>query len=317
MNNQPYYPDLIGASDAMLKIFRKMEQVSVLDVPVLLSGESGTGKDLIARQIHLLSDKRTGPFIPVNMGAISPELIESELFGHEKGAFTGAGKLHKGKFELANDGTLFLDEITTTEQKVQVSLLRVMESMQFQRVGGSKFISTNTRVISATNENILQCVEQGSFREDLFYRLNVFPITVPPLRERGEDILLLAENFLKQYSEEFNKKPIRFSQDSKKFMMKYPWPGNVRELENAVIRALIMTSGEEIPKKYFPKRRRDKNAMEFSIEIGTSLEDTERKLILETLKHTDGNKLKAAKMLRISRKSLYNKIDNYNLNPIS
>jgi DNA-binding NtrC family response regulator len=316
METTERFGNILGTCDAMREVYEQIKRVCTLEIPVLITGESGTGKDMVAQSIHVNSPRNTGPFMPVNMGAISPELIESELFGHEKGAFTSANKTQLGKFELGRDGTLFLDEITSMEPKVQVSLLRVLESHQFQRVGGSNFITTNTRIVSATNENIHKAVEKGVFREDLFYRLSVFPIHMPPLRERKGDILLLADNFLQRYSEEFNKKAKSFTSKAKDRLLKYSWPGNVRELENAIIKALIMTNDEEITEKYLPKRRNGKkHSLSFTIEVGASIEETEKKLIQTTLEHTGENKTKTAKMLEISRKALYNKMHYYDLVP--
>lgn len=308
-------PVIIGKSEPMSHVFEAVDKVSQVDVPVLITGESGTGKDLVAQIIHIKSGRTDHPFVPVNMGALSPELVESELFGHERGAFTGATKRKIGKFELAKSGTLFLDEITTMEQKVQVSLLRVLETKKFQRVGGSSFVATDARIIAATNQNILETIQEQKFREDLFYRLNVFNIPIPPLRDRGEDVMLLAEEFLERYSIEFGKNVSSFSKQAVQQIISYPWPGNVRELENAVIKAVIMTNGSKITPRYLPKKRKKRAKLPetMKIDIGSTIEDVERKLLEQTITHFSGNKSESAKALGISRKALYNKLHYYEL----
>lgn len=308
-------PVIIGKSEPMSHVFEAVDKVSQVEVPVLITGESGTGKDLVAQIIHIKSGRIDHPFVPVNMGALSPDLVESELFGHERGAFTGATKRKIGKFELAKSGTLFLDEITTMEQKVQVSLLRVLETKKFQRVGGSSFVATDARIIAATNQNILETVQEQKFREDLFYRLNVFNISIPPLRDRGEDIMLLAEEFLHRYSNEFGKNVTSFSNQAVQQIMSYQWPGNVRELENSVIKAVIMTNGNKITGRYLPKKRKKRAKLPetMKIEIGATIEDVERKLLKQTITHFQGNKTESAKALGISRKALYNKLHYYEL----
>jgi DNA-binding NtrC family response regulator len=310
------YGNIIGASDTMRTVYDQIERVSGLDIPVLIRGESGTGKELVAQTIHRNSRRKGGPFVPINMGALSPELIESELFGHEAGAFTGASKIKKGKFELSKNGTIFLDEITTMEPKLQVSLLRIIESNRFQRVGGSKFLSTDSRIISATNDDIERAISNSTFREDLYYRLNVFAINLPPLRDRREDIPLLAEFFLKRYSEEFGRDGVTLSSRAVECLMNYPWPGNVRELENALIKALIMTNSGEISKEYLPRDGNEDEISSFTIEVGTTMREAEKRLLLETLQHEGGNKSQTAKVLQISRKALYNKMVSYELEPL-
>ena len=301
---------IIGACEAMCEIYEQIERISGLEIPVLITGESGTGKELVAQTIHGYSKRHEGPFIPLNMGAISPDLVESELFGHEKGSFTGANALKQGKFELGKNGSIFLDEITTMEPKVQVSLLRVIESNQFQRIGGSQFIRTNSRIISATNDDIFGAIKQGTFREDLFYRLNVFSINLPPLRERKEDILLLAEFFLKKYSDEFVKSITSFTPKAEDYLLEHQWPGNVRELENAIIKALIMShDSKQLTEAYLPKKANGNGGgSSFTIEVGTSFEDMEKRLLKETLFKMKGNKSKTAQVLHIGRKALYNKM---------
>jgi DNA-binding NtrC family response regulator len=308
------FETIIGSCGGMKRVYEEVQRVSELEIPVLITGESGTGKDLVAQTIHRLSKRENGPFVPVNMGAIAQDLIESELFGHERGAFTGAAKRQEGKFEQAKNGTLFLDEVTTMEQKVQVSLLRVLESNMFQRVGGSDFIDTDARIISATNDDVRNAVEKKSFREDLYYRLNVFNIEMPPLRTRNEDILLLAQEFLKKYALEFKKDVRGFTSAAERKIMDYPWPGNVRELENIVVKAVIMSTGDEVDEELIPDERDDsEDSRSLGIEVGITLEEAERQIIGETLKAVFGNKTEAAKMLGISRKALYNKLHHFGL----
>jgi DNA-binding NtrC family response regulator len=308
------FETIIGSCGGMMKVYEEIQRVSELEIPVLITGESGTGKDLVAQTIHRLSKRENGPFVPVNMGAISQDLIESELFGHERGAFTGAAKRQEGKFEQAKNGTLFLDEVTTMEQKVQVSLLRVLESNMFQRVGGSDFIDTDARIISATNDDVRNAVEKKSFREDLYYRLNVFNIEMPPLRTRGEDVLLLAQEFLKKYALEFKKEVHGFTSSAECKIMDYPWPGNVRELENIIVKAVIMSAGNEVDEEFIPDEKNNPEDSRFlGIEVGITLEEVERQIIEETLKTVLGNKTEAAKVLGISRKALYNKLHHFGL----
>jgi DNA-binding NtrC family response regulator len=304
---------IIGESEEMRKVFSEIEQIAPLDVTVLITGESGTGKDLAAQHIHKMSGRRGGPFVAVNTGAIAPELISSELFGHEKGSFTGAMNRKKGKFEIAEGGTLFLDEISTMSANTQISLLRVLESKEYQRVGGERFLHSDVRLIAATNENLPAAIKNKNFRADLYHRLNVFSITLPPLRKRGKDILLLANHFLKQYCEEFGKKPSRLSKDAENILINYLWPGNVRELQNTMIRLAVTAMEEEIGKEDLPDiivdNSTDSNIL--LIEVGSPIEVVERRLIEATLKKVNGKKNEAADILGISRKALYNKIQAY------
>jgi transcriptional regulator with PAS, ATPase and Fis domain len=305
---------IIGNDPAVKYILEQIEKIASLDIAVLFSGESGTGKDLFAQLVHEKSEA-PGPFIPVNTGAIAKELIASELFGHEKGAFTGASYMQKGKFELASNGTLFLDEISTMGMECQISLLRVLETKKIQRVGGSREIPVNTRVIAATNENLEDLIKEGSFREDLYHRLNVFQFQIPPLRERGDDVHILTDYFLEKYSKEFDKKISSVTKEFRKAMGKYHWPGNIRDLENMVMRVCITSPDGNITAdllpRYFIKKNEPKK--EIVIPVGTTLDETEKKLIKETLEYYGGNKKEAAEALKISRKSLYNKMEAYNL----
>jgi len=278
-------------------------------------GESGTGKELVAETVHALSRRADRPLLAVNCGAVAPNLIESELFGHEKGSFTGADRRKAGYFERARGGTLFLDEITEMPAELQVKLLRVLETRRFLRVGGTEPIESDVRIVAATNRDPAEAVEAGDLREDLYYRLNVFPITLPPLRERGEDIELLAQHFLDELNEQEGTQK-RWSQTALEAIRARPWPGNVRELRNAVHRAFILADteiGEDVLTALDPvaeggdTRRGD--ALE--VPVGTEIAAVEKRLILATLEHLDGDKKKAAEMLGISLKTLYNRLNVY------
>ncbi len=250
------FGEILGRSPAMEAVFRQVLQAAATDIPVLLQGETGTGKDLVARAIHRQSARRDQPFIPVNLGALPSELVGSELFGHERGAFTGATERREGKFELGHGGTVFLDEIDTIEERVQVSLLRLIEQKRFFRLGGKKLILADVRLVAATNENLPELVRTGRFREDLFFRLDVFSIFLPPLRERYGDFLLLMENFIQHYSQAQGK-PIRgISPDCVELMESYDWPGNVRELKNVIQRAVLVCDGELLLPQHLPPRFR-------------------------------------------------------------
>lgn len=309
-----FFDKLGGESSAMRKVYELIEQIAGIDLSILITGESGTGKDLVAQSIHKRSPRANGPFVAVNTGAIAKELIASELFGHERGAFTGAADRQRGKFELAGGGTLFLDEVSTMDVNTQVSLLRVLESRQFQRVGGEKYIRCDTRVIAASNEDLRRAVKEGHFREDLFHRLNVFRIELPPLRERDDDVVLLADYFLERYGTEFNRPVDGFEGEAMELLRAYSWPGNVRELENAVMRAAITAQSEKIRPEDLPDIiRKEAGPTKVVLRVGSSLDDAERALIAETVKRVGGNKSEAAKILGISRKALYNKLKEYDL----
>lgn len=302
-------PDnLIGESPEMRKIYELVNTVAGADTTVLINGESGTGKELVAKAIHINSPRKYFPMITVNCGALTETLLESELFGHERGAFTGAQYKRKGKFELADNGTIFLDEIGLVSAKTQIDLLRVIETKQFTRVGGNDLISSNFRVICATNELLEELVKQGKFREDLYYRLNVFSITIPPLRERKDDIVLLAEYFLKKFSDGMNRNIKSISKDAMEFLLNYNWPGNVRELENAIERAVVMRRSGEIKPDDLP----------FNIHANRSDEDEglsliEKKHIVKMLEKYNFNISKVSKVLGIDRVTLYNKMSKYNI----
>jgi len=305
-------PDnLIGESPKMKEVYSLISTVSQTDTTVLILGDSGTGKELVAKAIHLNSKRKYFPMVTVNCGALPESILESELFGHEKGAFTGAHYKRKGKFEMANGGTIFLDEIGTISLKVQIELLRVIETKEFMRVGGSESIKSDFRIIAATNENLQDLVSSGQFREDLFYRLNVFNIYLPPLRERGNDIILLAEYFLNKYSSAMNKKITSFDKEAIKFMKEYYWPGNVRELENAIERAVVVCHKDKITLDDLPFRVLKTVNEEPLTE--RSLEAIEKKHIEKILNDNKWNISKSAEELQIDRVTLYNKIKKYGL----
>ncbi len=311
------FGSIIGGSKSMQAIYRQIERVTRYDIPVLVLGETGTGKDMIAREIHRTSQKPEELYYPVNMGAIPKDLIASTLFGHEKGSFTGATTMQKGIFETANGGTLFLDEIGTMDEEMQVSLLRVLEESKFRRVGGSAFHNCHVRLIAASNADLESAVREGMFREDLYYRLNVFMIHLPPLRERPDDILLLADTFRRRYSEEFGRDIRGFSDDAVRRLLSHDWPGNVRELENMVIRAIIAAEGDFITATDLFDEEMDDQEPDDGIsrvQGGSTLEELEIELIQATLRKVNGRKGEAARMLGISRKGFYNKLKKYNLN---
>ncbi|MCF8378709.1 MAG: sigma-54 dependent transcriptional regulator [Bacteroidales bacterium] len=299
--------DLIGESEALKKVLKEVESVAQSNSSVIITGESGTGKELIARAIHSNSPRKFFPMISVHCGALSESLLESELFGHEKGAFTGASFNRKGRFEMADGGTIFLDEIATISPKMQVELLRVLESKTFVRVGGNKEISSDFRVICATNRELKSMVEKGTFREDLFYRLNVVNIKVPPLRERVEDIPLLANYFIKKYCASMSRDLISIEPAALQHLEKLEFPGNVRELENMIERAIVIGSGKVIKLKDLPM---GKEAISSSIE---SLDELKKKHIGMILNKYNWNISRAAKALNIDRATLYAKIKKFDL----
>lgn len=306
---------LVGASSPMQEIYSQISRVAPTNATVLIVGESGTGKELVARTLHDLSRRRLGPFVALNCGAISPTLIESELFGHERGSFTGADRRHKGVFEQAMRGTLFLDEVTEMPMELQVKLLRVLESGSFVRTGGETPLTVDIRFIAATNRDPEEAIRQGRLREDLYYRLKVFLLQVPRLRERIDDLDLLAAHFLKQISEaEGHEK--KLAPDSTKMLRDYSWPGNVRELKNAVYSAYIMASTDLTPSCFPPEVRNPAQAGPrtdngLHVHVGMTLADAEQRLIVATLSHFDGSKAKTAEVLGISLKTLYNRLQEY------
>lgn len=308
---QMIIPDnLIGESEDMKKIFELINTVAPADTTVLIRGESGTGKELVAKAIHLNSGRKYFPIITVNCGALAESLLESELFGHEKGSFTGANYRRKGKFEMANGGTIFLDEIGAVSPKMQVELLTVIETKKFSRVGGNEVITSDFRVIAATNESLEELVKEGRFREDLYYRLNVFTLFIPPLRERKSDIPVLTEYFLKKFCNMMNKSLKTVSPEAVEFLMKYQWNGNVRELENAVERAVVVSKKDILSIDDFSFLTLKE---EEKTETGITLEEVEKKYIISVLEQTGWNISKAAEILGIDRVTIYNKVNKYGL----
>ncbi|MFC4158415.1 sigma-54 interaction domain-containing protein [Chitinimonas lacunae] len=305
---------LYGASPAMLQVFKLIERVAPSDASVMIVGESGCGKELVAQTIHEMSQRANRPFVALNCGALPANLIEAELFGYEKGAFTGANKTHQGFFERAEGGTLFLDEITEMPLEMQVRLLRVLETGRFNRVGGDREIACDVRVVAATNREPLQAVHDGHLREDVLYRLAVFPIELPPLRERGDDVVLLANRFLEMFNQQYGTDKY-FAPDVEELLAEHRWPGNVRELKNCIQRAYIMAEDEVHIDTLTPLRpapcasSRNANVLEF--EVGVSIEEAERRLIFATLDRFQGNKRRTAQVLGVSLKTLYNRLNEY------
>lgn len=306
-----------GNSKVLNDVFTKIEQVAPEDVTVLIIGESGVGKELVARAIHRLSQRADGPFLPVNMGAMATEIASSEIFGHEKGAFTGASESREGLFTAANDGTLFLDEVGSMDHKTQTALLRILENRVFRKVGGKKTHETNARIIAANDRDLRQDVKEKKFRRDLLYRLEVFTIHVPPLRDRPEDIPILVDGFMKQFNHEMEKEDICHITDAAlDCLLQYRWPGNVRELKNVIQSAmLLITDQNSITPDHLPARLKadDGKARVSGIPPGLSLKDVEKIYITQTLRLTEGNKSAAAKSLGVSRRYLYNKIEEYDI----
>src|SRR6266513_2105252 len=302
---------LVYASAEMRNIARMVEQVAPSTATVLITGESGTGKEVVADAIHAASPRRLKPLIKVSCAALPDTLLESELFGYEKGAFTGANARKEGRFELANGGTLFLDEIGEISPAVQVKLLRVLQDGKFERLGGTRTIDADVRILAATNKDLHKEVEEKRFREDLFYRLNVINIRIPSLRERKEDVQLLAMHFLKLYADKNNKPIEGFAEDAMLALTSYDWPGNVRELENAIERAVVFTNGKQIPLSVLPQGvsafAEARHSLTFK--IGTPLRELERKAIDITLQHTRGDKNMAARLLGIATRTIYRHLE--------
>ncbi|HET8799247.1 MAG TPA: sigma-54 dependent transcriptional regulator [Thermoanaerobaculia bacterium] len=306
---------LVGKSPKMQRLFEELEMVANTDANVFIVGESGSGKEVVANTIHYLSRRRNKPFIAFNCGAISPTLIESEIFGHEKGAFTNAIKRREGYFEMAKGGTVFLDEITEMPIELQVKLLRVLEEGKFRRVGGNEEINIDARIVAASNRDPQKAITDGRMREDLYYRLNVFPIEVPPLRERLEDIPLFSHFFLQKLNETEEKKVEKIEADFIEALQAYEWPGNVRELRNVINRAFIMARTDTLTLDCLPDKlvagRRKRTRDTVTIPLGQPMEEVERIVIEETLTMTDGDRRKTAEILGISYKTLYNKTKKY------
>lgn len=312
------FENFVGDSKPIQKVFELIEKVADTDSTVLITGESGTGKELIAKAIHYNSCRRDNHMVVINCGAIPEELLESELFGHEKGAFTGAHKTRIGRFELANEGTIFLDEIGDMSPNLQVKLLRVLQEQKFERVGSTRTIKVDIRTIAATNKNLISAVNKGAFREDLYYRLNVIPIKVPPLRHRKSDIPLLVDFFLKKFNKEKRKNVSGFSSEAIDALLQYNWRGNVRELENLVERVIILANGDEIGAEDIPESLRGQARTIKSLEVTIppkggipfdhAVEEYEKKLILQALSETDWVTTKAAKLLNMNRTTLIEKM---------
>jgi len=314
VESQQRTSSIIGSSPVIKKVFDLLRKVAPTRASVLITGESGVGKELVADAIHNLSPRRDGPLVKVHCAALAESLLESELFGHEKGSFTGAQARKRGRFELANEGTLFLDEIGEINQNVQIKILRVLQDRKFERVGGETTIETDVRIIAATNRDLKKEIAEGRFREDLYYRLNVVNITVPPLRERRDDIPLLAMSFLREFSQENGKELTGFDSKARQALYAYGWPGNVRELRNCIESAVVMASGPLVTADDLPPGPRSADGeRDVRIPALSSLADAERILIAETLAVMGGNKSKTAEVLGIGRKTLYQKIEEYSI----
>jgi len=315
LDKEGHFGQLWGRSAAMRRVYQQILRVSATAVTVFITGESGTGKEVVAKTVHELSRRRSRPFFAVNCGAISPHLIESEIFGHEKGSFTGADRQHIGFFERTSGGTLFLDEITEMPLDLQVKLLRVLETGTFMRVGSTQVQETDVRILAATNRNPMQAVSSGKLREDLLYRLNVFPIHLPALRERADDIPLIAEHFLDQISQREGEVK-HFAPEALARLAAHSWPGNVRELRNIVYRAYVMANGPTIVDECLPPSAQHAAAVStgapaITVRVGTTLAEIERQVTLATLQHLGRHKEKTAATLGISLKTLYNRLKEY------
>lgn len=309
------FDHMVGESEPMQRLYSLVDMVADSDVTVLLMGESGTGKELVARAIHHKSHRADGPFVTLNCGALPENLFESELFGYEKGAFTGATMNKMGRFELADGGTLLLDEVGELSLKSQVDFLRVLETKEFRRLGGTKIVKVDTRIIAATNRNLEEAVKREDFREDLYYRLNVVPIRLPPLRERGEDIPLLADRFLEEFSAQHHREPKDVSREAMRLLRLYAWPGNIRQLRNLIERMVVTVKDPLLQPEHLPEEiqasREDARTMVVS--LGSSLKEIEREAIRRTLAEVTNHREKAAKLLGISLRALQYKIKEYGI----
>lgn len=307
---------IIGSSKKMQDVLDIVNRVARTNATVLVLGESGTGKEVIANAVHFNSDRKDNPYIKVNCGAIPENLIESELFGYEKGAFTGANTRKIGKFERANKGTIFLDEIGELTLPLQVKLLRVLQQREFERVGGNESINVDIRIIAATNKDLLKMVEKGMFREDLYYRLNVIPIELPPLRERSEDIPQLIDYFINKYTSEVGKKDVKIDSSAKKILCEYSWKGNIRELENIIERMVILCEDNIITQSIIPSEVKNSSILDNNMVLpttGINLEEVEKEFIIQALQRTDYNQTKAAKLLGITRHTLLYRMEKYSI----
>ena len=305
------YGDMFGQSEVMVRIYNIIEAVAPSSASVLIVGESGTGKELVARALHNKSTRAKGPFVALNCGAFPREILENELFGHEKGAFTGAINEKPGAFEQADGGTLFLDEVAEMEPDIQVKFLRALEQRAFRRLGGKKEVQVDIRVVAATNKNIEEALRDGKLRDDLYHRLAVIPVYLPPLRDREGDVRLLAEEFLRRFSKEQDKEIAGFSDGAIEYIETYRWPGNVRELKNSIERAVILARTDTIQVADLIPRHMAFDEHEVHIPIGTSLEDTERQLMLKTFEFTSGDHRKTARILGVTQKLLKEKLQKF------
>jgi DNA-binding NtrC family response regulator len=314
LNKRYDFSAMVGASDAMKRVYEQIQKVADSRATILIRGESGTGKELVARAIHYSGARRDRPFIKVNCAALSAGLLESELFGHEKGSFTGAHERKIGRFELADSGTILLDEVSEIGIELQPKLLRALQEREFERVGGNAPIKVDTRIICTTNRNLEEAVDKGQLREDLFFRLNVIPVVLPPLRERKEDIPALMECFLKRYAQENNRPITGFAPETVDLFAECEWPGNVRELQNTIERAVVLSSVRVLGPEQFafgPSRAPRTNGNSVSVRIGTTVGDMEKELILRTLEKHNQNRTHAAEVLGISVRTLRNKLKEY------
>ncbi|MDZ4165660.1 MAG: sigma-54 dependent transcriptional regulator [Smithellaceae bacterium] len=313
---------IIGTSQAIQEVYENIKRVAPTTTTVLITGETGTGKELVAKAIHMNSPRRTNPFIKINCAAIPENLIESELFGYEKGAFTGAQLRKQGKFEIAHRGTIFLDEIGEIPKDMQVKILRLIQEQEFERIGGLKTIKVEVRLVAATNRDLFEEVKKGNFREDLYYRLNIFPIQLPPLRERREDVDLLADHFLNRFNEKLSRNIQGIEPAAREALRNYPWPGNIRELENLLERMVLVATGETISRDDLPGEiKTEKTAAtpkfkaegQFNVLLKGHMEEVERQTLIQMLDEEGGNVTRTAKRLGISRKGLQMKMIKYDL----
>jgi len=305
---------IIGSSECITEMVSVIEQVAPTMASVLITGESGTGKELVVDMLHSLSNRKDGPLVKLHCASLSPTLLESELFGHEKGAFTGAVSQKKGRFELADGGTIFLDEIGEINSSVQIKLLRVLQERTFERVGGEESVKVDVRIVCATNRNLAEEVKKGNFREDLFYRLNVVHIEVPPLRRRKGDIPLLIDSFIKEFNKRDGRNIQGFSPAARKLLYSYSWPGNVRELRNCVESSMVLSKSDIVDVDSLPEYVLEKGQSDsISLKIGITLDEAEKELIVQTMDSVKGNKTLAAKILGIGRKTLHRKLAEYDL----
>jgi DNA-binding NtrC family response regulator len=311
------FGDMLGQSEEMREIYTIIEAVAPSTASVLIIGESGTGKELVARALHNKSNRKKGPFVALNCGAFPREILENELFGHEKGAFTGAINEKPGSFEQADGGTLFLDEVAEMEPDIQVKFLRALEQRAFRRLGGKKEISVDIRVVAATNKNIEEALREGKLRDDLYHRLAVIPMNLPPLRERSGDVRLLAQEFLQRFSSEQGRDIDGFSEGALAYIETYRWPGNVRELKNAVERAVILARGKTIEVSDLQPRLLPLDEREVHISVGTSLKESERQVTLKTFAFTGGDHDKTAKILGLKEKELRTRLESYLSEPVA